>query len=400
MCNINIDECATNLCHNGGTCIDGINSFTCVCPEGYHDATCFSQVNECLSNPCIHGHCEDKINGWGKLRLAPQVQIFCIQLPLFLLLHQNYLTSLRFGVWHTCAYSMRTQKCYIFSLPATNASVTQAGAAKTAISIIMSVSPTHVWMEVPAKTWPADMFALVGWDSLVSTCMRSMFCIKVWDWRVFNVCPAGPNCQTNINECASNPCLNHGTCIDDVAGYKCNCILPYTGIKILGKLLGIFHSTRCLDATMIIWLQGKMSGWLNNCPLRFIGKIYSGIEDTPPLPLCDTQICLKMELENIFMSSCVLFDKNKYGGMPWGKMSSALGHFWKILWTLSSKRLLLEPGWEQGAVHISCLHASCLTERQKLNNGRKLALASCKSPVLWKQIGNYFYRPQTLTEPG
>lgn len=40
---------------------------------------------------------------------------------------------------------------------------------------------------------------------------------------------AGPNCQTNINECASNPCLNQGTCIDDVAGYKCNCLLPYTG---------------------------------------------------------------------------------------------------------------------------------------------------------------------------
>lgn len=41
--------------------------------------------------------------------------------------------------------------------------------------------------------------------------------------------PPGPNCQTNINECASNPCLNQGTCIDDVAGYKCNCLLPYTG---------------------------------------------------------------------------------------------------------------------------------------------------------------------------
>ncbi|KTF83165.1 hypothetical protein cypCar_00027824 [Cyprinus carpio] len=39
----------------------------------------------------------------------------------------------------------------------------------------------------------------------------------------------GPNCQTNINECASNPCLNQGSCIDDVAGFKCNCMLPYTG---------------------------------------------------------------------------------------------------------------------------------------------------------------------------
>lgn len=33
----------------------------------------------------------------------------------------------------------------------------------------------------------------------------------------------------NINECASNPCLNQGTCLDDVSGYTCHCALPYTG---------------------------------------------------------------------------------------------------------------------------------------------------------------------------
>lgn len=67
MCNFNIDECAINPCHNGGTCIDGVNGFTCQCPDGYHDSTCQSQLNECLSNPCIHGHCEDKVNGYDVL---------------------------------------------------------------------------------------------------------------------------------------------------------------------------------------------------------------------------------------------------------------------------------------------------------------------------------------------
>ena len=63
MCNINIDECADSPCHNGGTCEDGINGFTCRCPEGYHDPTCLSEVNECSSNPCIHGACRDSLNG-------------------------------------------------------------------------------------------------------------------------------------------------------------------------------------------------------------------------------------------------------------------------------------------------------------------------------------------------
>lgn len=64
MCNINIDECAGNPCHNGGTCQDSINGFTCRCPEGYHDPTCLSEVNECDSNPCIHGACQDSLNGY------------------------------------------------------------------------------------------------------------------------------------------------------------------------------------------------------------------------------------------------------------------------------------------------------------------------------------------------
>ena len=27
----------------------------------------------------------------------------------------------------------------------------------------------------------------------------------------------------DINECESNPCLNNGTCIDRVNGFKCSC---------------------------------------------------------------------------------------------------------------------------------------------------------------------------------
>ena len=29
-----IDECLSNPCRNGGTCIDGLGGYTCLCPEG------------------------------------------------------------------------------------------------------------------------------------------------------------------------------------------------------------------------------------------------------------------------------------------------------------------------------------------------------------------------------
>ena len=33
----------------------------------------------------------------------------------------------------------------------------------------------------------------------------------------------------DINECASNPCLNHENCTDGINKYTCSCITGYTG---------------------------------------------------------------------------------------------------------------------------------------------------------------------------
>ena len=35
--------------------------------------------------------------------------------------------------------------------------------------------------------------------------------------------------STDVNECASQPCQNGGTCIDAVNGYQCNCSSGFMG---------------------------------------------------------------------------------------------------------------------------------------------------------------------------
>ena len=35
-----IDECASSPCQNGGTCVDGVNSYTCNCDVGYAGKNC------------------------------------------------------------------------------------------------------------------------------------------------------------------------------------------------------------------------------------------------------------------------------------------------------------------------------------------------------------------------
>jgi len=37
---VDINECASSPCQNGGTCTDAVNSYTCTCAAGYDGALC------------------------------------------------------------------------------------------------------------------------------------------------------------------------------------------------------------------------------------------------------------------------------------------------------------------------------------------------------------------------
>ena len=39
----------------------------------------------------------------------------------------------------------------------------------------------------------------------------------------------------DINECASNPCKNGGTCTDQINGFTCECSPGYTGTECESK---------------------------------------------------------------------------------------------------------------------------------------------------------------------
>ena len=37
---LDIDECATSPCQNGGSCTDQVNGYTCNCVDGYDGTNC------------------------------------------------------------------------------------------------------------------------------------------------------------------------------------------------------------------------------------------------------------------------------------------------------------------------------------------------------------------------
>ncbi|CAL8252359.1 unnamed protein product [Merluccius merluccius] len=54
-CQIDVDECSSSPCQNGGTCRDQINSFSCHCPPGFSGPLCQTDVDECGDTPCRNG---------------------------------------------------------------------------------------------------------------------------------------------------------------------------------------------------------------------------------------------------------------------------------------------------------------------------------------------------------
>ena len=76
---LDIGECASDPCQNSGTCIDEINAFTCLCIGGYTGGTCETSefvynldrvsnkhcvdIDECESLPCENGgRCVDGLD--------------------------------------------------------------------------------------------------------------------------------------------------------------------------------------------------------------------------------------------------------------------------------------------------------------------------------------------------
>jgi hypothetical protein len=54
-CEINVNECASNPCANGGRCSDRADAYICDCKPGWTGDTCAEDVPDCASGPCKHG---------------------------------------------------------------------------------------------------------------------------------------------------------------------------------------------------------------------------------------------------------------------------------------------------------------------------------------------------------
>ncbi|XP_020602760.1 fibropellin-3-like [Orbicella faveolata] len=74
------------------------------------------------------------------------------------------------------------------------------------------------------------------------------FCRPIYNGDDYQcVCKAGftgKHCGVDINECASNPCLNGGACADQVNGYVCSCPAGCTGVHCQTEICSVAPQNR------------------------------------------------------------------------------------------------------------------------------------------------------------
>jgi len=65
-CSVNVDDCVNHMCQNGGTCVDGVSGYSCLCPSDYSGKFCevspmvamlYPATSPCQQHDCKHGIC-------------------------------------------------------------------------------------------------------------------------------------------------------------------------------------------------------------------------------------------------------------------------------------------------------------------------------------------------------
>ncbi|WAR31504.1 FBP1-like protein [Mya arenaria] len=203
-CEQNIDECESNPCVNDGSCIDGLNGYTCVCTD---------DIDDCLTNHCQNnGSCEDGLNtytckcagGFNGTNCENEIPI-CDREPC-----QNGATcnETTEGYSCTCVAGFSGTRC---EEAFDNGTYADDSAGEPCVNEATCTDDTDDCASGPCVNGAT---CTDGINSYNCTCADG------WE---------GNNCTSNIDNCASIPCVNGATCNDGINSYSCTCAVGWEG---------------------------------------------------------------------------------------------------------------------------------------------------------------------------
>eukprot|EP01052_Picozoa_sp_SAG31_P001136 SAG31_NODE_37_length_31616_cov_38.688359_10_plen_1872_part_00 len=208
VCAIDINECESAPCQNGGTCLDSssgnstaFGAYDCICVEGWDGENCFADVDDCLSMPCQNGAtCSD----------AGTNSYVCV-----------------------CVFGWENVNCDVQVNPCLNGDHECAEQATCA-----HIGPGMFNCSCIAG-WEGDGRSCADVDECLSSpCQNGASCADSTSDTSLAVdfyncnCSTGwmsDNCVQDVDECASSPCENGGTCYDSSSATNQATLLPQVG---------------------------------------------------------------------------------------------------------------------------------------------------------------------------
>lgn len=287
-------ECGPySSCQNGGTCKEGPQNFTCVCPEGFTGPYCDQDVNECARKPNVCQNMATCVNNLGGY------QCMCV----------NGWTG------HDCSINVDDCSKAACMNGATCHDLVghfqcECPPDKTGIlcqhdngcfnnpcrpNATCDPDPTdgHAICTCPLGFTGDDCSIDIDECAGGSPCEHGGRCVNTPGSFKCD-CPSGFNgsrCEIDIPECDSKPCKN-GQCLDDKGGYRCICHMGFAGrdceIDIDECLSNpCQNGATCQDQVNSYRCICQPGYWGPNCELSTNNSIPTAIESHSDLRIGD-----------------------------------------------------------------------------------------------------------------
>uniref|UniRef100_A0A5F8H4Y3 Sushi, nidogen and EGF-like domain-containing protein 1 n=1 Tax=Monodelphis domestica TaxID=13616 RepID=A0A5F8H4Y3_MONDO len=219
-CHVDVNECASEPCQNGGTCTHGINSFACQCAPGFKGPTCGAAESPCDAKDCQNG---------GECQAANGTAV-CV-----------------------CQSGYTGDNCE------TDINECDSDPCLNGGKCVDLVANYSCLCSEPFAGPRCELDPSACEDR---SCRDRQTCNYIRPGRYICTCSPGyygNNCQyggpRTPSACLSNPCQNEGTCLETDQGYICECPDGFTGFNCAEKLpedCECRNGGRCLDGNFTI----------------------------------------------------------------------------------------------------------------------------------------------------